>query len=770
MIALIPGFQSCGSGEKETVVLEKRITLLDRKGSEAGYFDPGRETVYKLAKEISREKRSCLVLKPGQAAIFEDVPLHSDAELSFFLGSEGGGRISLTIRIEPRGASQICTRTLEVAGPRWHPFSEKLHHLAGSRVNVVFEAGEGGDLQEFFVATPVILSKGMHLAADQVPPIQMEEVVSDLVEEFEKAEILLSNSERPLEVYPFSFDADLRTEADRKKLCIRAAPDSKFTYTVDVPEDAYLEMALFYFPTGGLGARDPGNVEFSVAVEGEVRHSFRSDFINLEQPGVNFMDRLTHRARLDLAALGGRKVEITLASRYVGEAVTPQPEYAWRELRITRVRKVPRRRSSSSRPNVLILCVDALRADRLGCYGCDRKTSPHLDRFARNSLLFEKALTPCSWTLPATASILTGLYPNTHGVLGQGREYLVDGITTLAEYLAWQGVTTAAFSANDIVCSAINFDQGFELFDEILECAEGVNADLFSWLEERGPFQFFGYVHYMEPHSPYSAPGAFRQHFDPDYVEKRDFSGPLPERWRRGLIEKEFTPDEFQHLVNLYDSEIYYWDLQFQRLLETLESLSLRDKTIVIVTADHGEEFFEHAGLGHGITLYNECLQVPLIIGDPRMKRGLRVPDYAEITALFDTVTEMMALAPAGFTQVKSLFPLDKLPFRSMRLYAATESHLQGMMSRRASLIEPPMKLIVSLLEEGSELYDLSEDPGEKRNLASKKREEAERMKEKVIEWYRSTEEAFPQEFQPITAEFLKRLEALGYGGGSDGK
>lgn len=770
MIALILGSQSCGTGEKETVVLEKRITLLDRRDSEAGYFEPGREAVHKLAKEISGEKRSCMVLKPGQAAIFEDVPMHPSAELSFFLGSEGGGRVSLIVRIESPEALQKCTRTYEVAGSGWHPCSEKLHHLAGSRVKVVFETGEGGDLVEFFVATPVIQSLGKSFAANQIPPIQMEEVVADLVEEFEKAEILLSNAERPLEVYPFSFDADLRTEADRKKLCIRAAPDSKFTYTVDVPEDASLEMALFYFPTGGLDTRDPGNVEFITAVDGEVRHTFRSDFINLDQPGVNFMDRLTHRARLDLSASAGRKVKVTLTSRYVGEPVTPQPEYAWRELRITRLRKVPRRRSSRSRPNVLILCVDALRADHLGCYGYDRKTSPHLDRFARDTLVFEKAQTPCSWTLPATASILTGLYPNTHGVLGQGREYLVDGVTTLAEYLAWQGVTTAAFSANDIVCSAINFDQGFELFDEILECAEGVNADLFAWLEERGPFQFFGYVHYMEPHSPYSAPGAFRQHFDPDYVEKRDFSGPLPERWRRGLIEKEFTPDEFQHLVNLYDSEVYYWDLQFQCLLEMLESLSLRDKTIVIVTADHGEEFFEHDGLGHGITLYNECLQVPFIIGDPRMKQGLRVPDYAEITALFDTVTEMMGLTPPGFTQVKSLFPLNNLPRRPMRLYAATESHLQGMMTRRASLIEPPMKLIVSLLEEESELYDLSVDPGEKRNLASKKPEEAERMKTKVIEWYRSTEEAFPREFQPITPEFLKRLEALGYGGGGDGK
>jgi arylsulfatase A-like enzyme len=351
-------------------------------------------------------------------------------------------------------------------------------------------------------------------------------------------------------------------------------------------------------------------------------------------------------------------------------------------------------------------------------------------------------------------------------VLGNGREYLVDKIWTLAENLSCRGVSTAAFSANALVCSAINFDQGFETFIEVDERADGVNAELFAWLEERGPFQFFAYVHYMEPHSPYSAPGEFRQHFDSGYVERRDFSGPLPERWRLGKVEKAFTEDEAQHLVNLYDSEVYYWDREFRRLLEKLQALGYGDNTIVIVTADHGEEFFDHEGLGHGLTLYSEVVQVPLIVHNPRVKKGLRVSDRVSTGALFDTVSDLMGAKPYRGTQIKGLFPLNRLASRFERIYSSTESNMPDYAARWAGMFEGTWKVVTDVDGKADLLFDTAVDPGDRNDLFSEQPDEGRRLKSEVLEWYRRTADEFPDAYQPSIPELLEELERLGYTAG----
>ncbi len=764
----------CGN-VKECVSVEKRIALLDLEGESAGSIVPGGGPAYKVHRTIGGEKRMCMVLKNGSCAVFDGLPVHSGARLSLLLGASGPGKSMIRVRIcvsngpPVKGVGKGAFKedaVYELCGdkPGWHHKAIGLDGYAGRRMRVVFEAPDTAEAVEAVVGNPVLLSDGTRVTADEYPPIVLDEVVEDWVAGFDKAELIRSNPDRKTDVYPMSLDREIRTAADEQKKVIAAMPDSAFSFTLTPLEGAYLEVALLNLPLGERTAKDAGDVEYTVYVDNRPEVRVLSDFINV-QPGVHIYNRFIHHETIDLSPWAGCEKKIRFETRRIGQGPPSPNAYAWWDIVVKRKVRIPRRRASPDSPNVLVLCVDALRADHLGCYGYERETSPNLDAFSRDALLFEQAMSSCSWTLPATASLLTGLHPNTHGVLGNTRNYLVDGITTLPEYLAWRGVTTAAFSANHLVCQAINFDQGFERFVEKFESAEGVNRDLFGWLESAGPFQFFGYVHYMEPHSPYSAPGKHRQHFDPDYVEERDFSGALPEKWRRGQVDEPFTPEESEHLVSLYDSEIRYWDLRFGHLLDVLEELSIMDRTLIIITADHGEEFFDHSGLGHGVTLYNECIQVPLIIRDPRMKKGVRVSETVSTTSIFNSVTDILGFEKPGFTQVDSLYPIRGLSSRFDEVFSSTESSIQNVQTRLASVIRGPLKLIKDIQRQGgsAELYDLKEDPLERSDLTEERKEGAARLEKSVLAWYESTAKAFPKEWQPLTPEILERLEELGY-------
>jgi arylsulfatase A-like enzyme len=711
-----------------------------------------------------------MVIQPGSTAVFENVPVHKNGRLTFLLGSPGALGAELKVHVEASDHSAMkeahALHSFPLPGGKegWHAFELDLGSLEGKRITLKFEGSRKQNRGAIWVARPILLSEGRRVASGDIPPVIMEEVIQDLMRVFDQADQVLSVPEKPLGVHALVLDREIRTAADREQKGVRAAPDSEFVYSWAIPKNAYLEVRVFNYPEHDLAYQDPGDVEFSVHINGKPLWAARSDFINASQSDMNIYDRLFLRHQLDLSPWSGQEVSLAFKTRRISPDASPRSEYLWRDLLLKRKLEIPRKKATQERPNVLVLCVDALRAHHLGCYGYDRDTSPHLDAWAlEKGILFEKAFSPCSWTLPATASLLSGLHPNTHGVLGNTRNYLGDGITTLAEYLAWRGVSTAAFSGNHLVCAPLNFDQGFEFFDEVFETAEGINADLFSWLESCGPFQFFGYVHYMEPHSPYSAPGAYRQHFDPDYVEKRDFSGALPERWRAGKIEKEFTPEEFQHLVNLYDSEIYYWDLQFKALLDRLAALDLLDKTVLIITADHGEEFFEHDGLGHGLTLYNEVIRVPLIVGLPNLKKGMRVTEYVDSTAVYNTVAHLMGFKTPGFTQAESLLPLRGLADRFGALYAATDSNMVGLEARWVSVIEGAMKMVGDLLDDRWYLFDLEKDPGEKIDLQGDLPEKAATLKAQALDWYKNTAEQFPEERVPLSADILERLKALGY-------
>jgi arylsulfatase A-like enzyme len=298
-----------------------------------------------------------------------------------------------------------------------------------------------------------------------------------------------------------------------------------------------------------------------------------------------------------------------------------------------------RARSSREAPNLVLVLVDTLRADRMSVYGHGRPTTPELERLAGHGTVFEQAHSTSSWTWPATASLLTGLLPEEHGVVDAQSSFLAETLDTLAEALQRRGYTTAAWSASPLIVPDKNFDQGFEHFrgprDGSLRPTAEVIPPALEWLGAVGTARFFLYVHIMDPHSPLEplpegrallAPDVPAD-FDPDSVlalsnELRNLEVPAG-----GQVDHRarVSPELQRWVEQLYDACVWSADHWIGRLARRLEELGLDERTVVIVTSDHGEELFDHGLLFHAHTLYRELVRVPLIAWGPGIPGGKRV-------------------------------------------------------------------------------------------------------------------------------------------------
>lgn len=318
------------------------------------------------------------------------------------------------------------------------------------------------------------------------------------------------------------------------------------------------------------------------------------------------------------------------------------------------------------RPNILLVTVDTLRSDRLSCYGNERATSPALDRFSREAVLFQRMISNSPWTLPAMSSLFTGRLPSALG-MGGGPARLPAAVPTLATSLAEQGYLTRAIATNPWLKRDFGFHRGFSAFTHLEEggvssyqlkrmfwhrlfCggrvdeeskdrirADQVTQRALQWLN-RVPVQgqpFFLWLHYMDPHEPYSpkpAPpaGIYRGRFLRSSGLVRTILG-------GGLLD----PADLNRLQLLYDEEILTFDRQLGRLVSLLRQRGLLDRTVVVITADHGEEFLEHGGLGHGHTLHDELLRVPLLV---------RLPGGIQGVAPWETEMQLIDICPTLLT------------------------------------------------------------------------------------------------------------------------
>jgi arylsulfatase A-like enzyme len=367
------------------------------------------------------------------------------------------------------------------------------------------------------------------------------------------------------------------------------------------------------------------------------------------------------------------------------------------------------------RPNVLLISVDTLRRDHLGCYGYSRPTSPHIDGLAATGVLFENVTSVSSWTLPSHVSMLTGKYPAFHRVQDDGVK-LAEQIPTLAEAFRDRGYQTLAVVSHVYVSSAFGLERGFEVFDDsMLENgkanprAEKVVRRLSNHLENLSREQpFFAFVHFFDPHWDYAPPPPFDAKFiDPNY--SGDVDGSYSSlRHFRGLGREMPAPD-LRQVVGHYDAEIAYLDHQLGRLLAVLRENGLLKNRMIAFTGDHGEGFKEHGRLGHGWTLYEEQLGVPLIItGHPSLKAGTRRDDLVSTIDVAPTLLELAGeSSPASFSGL----PLFERR-RTDEDFVFSESIRFGLEIR--SVRGRRFKLIRSSDRNRWEFFDLDTDPGEK--------------------------------------------------------
>jgi arylsulfatase A-like enzyme len=389
------------------------------------------------------------------------------------------------------------------------------------------------------------------------------------------------------------------------------------------------------------------------------------------------------------------------------------------------------RAEDSDPPNVILYLIDCLRADHVGAYGYSRPTTPAIDALARDGVVFERLYSCASWTKPSVGCLFTSLYPQEHGARTVDDSLSPERLT-LADALASQGYTTAAWVANPIVGArgfgmVRGFDSVRQLADQpksvavnrVKGDAAEITRSVVPWLKHMSERRFFLYIHSLDLHAEYLP----RPPFDRMFVRAES----------TGVARD----------LDLYDNELAYNDREVGRLVDALKSLGLYDRTIIAVTADHGEEFGEHGRFRHGHSLFDPLLHVPFIVKPARSQhRGLRVPALASNVDIAPTLLGFAGLpVPSAFKHL-GLQPTLESRAGQPRPYVFAEqlSPKEVLYAAR----DPRFKYIHQLLPEpGQFLYDLEHDPGEERNLWPSVPKPAEGVVAALLAFMQSAQEGY---------------------------
>lgn len=427
-------------------------------------------------------------------------------------------------------------------------------------------------------------------------------------------------------------------------------------------------------------------------------------------------------------------------------------------------------RSAPAAPaNVVLLLVDTLRADHLSLYGYARDTSPELRRLAAGAVVFERARSQAPCTFPSVNSLLTSRLPLDFLEQPHGWLHIPDEIPALSTMLAERGVATYAVSASAIVRATPSrhnrvggFGRGFAVFDE--EClakpAPCVSARALDLLDA-GRRPFFLYLHYMEPHAPYAPPAEHVRRFAGPYRGDAEVAAGHPNSVER-LMYVQRRPDlvsaaDVQHLRDLYDEEIAYMDGQLAALFRALDERDLLDTTLVVLAADHGESFDEHASLTHCRTVYDSETWTPLVLWIPGVD-GRRIDAAVENLDIVPTVLDYLgAPAPAGL-QGSSLRPLIEGRDDGARVARSFHKEIRTMNDRRH-------KVMLDVTTGRVAAFDLIADPGETDDLVTSGRVPAALapLRKRLVTWVARTEASRTARNVRAAQQVEAQLRSLGY-------
>jgi arylsulfatase A-like enzyme len=415
--------------------------------------------------------------------------------------------------------------------------------------------------------------------------------------------------------------------------------------------------------------------------------------------------------------------------------------------------------SRSDKPDIFLIIIDTLRADHLGCYGYDRNTSPVLDSLAAAGTVFTRYQALAPWTLPACASIWTGLSVRSHmagmrDLVSYGLNPELDNIATILKsrgYVALGFVNTVLLGRN------VGFANGFDHYSCPISghgrAGETVDEVIQWFHDNRGnPNPKLTVIHLFDVHAPYDPPAGFDMRFSPE--GSRGVT-----EWQTDSLNNLLNPDDLDHLIDMYDGEIAWVDSQLGRLFAELRRTGIADNAVIIVTADHGEEFFDHGSWSHSHTLYQELLHVPLIVSGPGVPAGIEdsVP-----CGQFDILPVIAGFAGAAVperVEGVDLFsgpPAQRIIPSSGVLRGHFQTGPNDLYESTCSVLYWPFKAIVNFKTMEEALYDLSSDPGESAPM------EMDSVLMRELEYYWSTP---PMVIPPRVSDAVvdDNLQGLGY-------
>ena len=417
------------------------------------------------------------------------------------------------------------------------------------------------------------------------------------------------------------------------------------------------------------------------------------------------------------------------------------------------------------RPNVIVFLLDTLRADHLGVYGYERETTPSLDQFAKENIMFKYAVTAAPWTPPSVASLLTGMYVSSHGLMppssrdeaSKAEVKLSAKAITLQQILKKDGYSTAAVSSNPWISKDFGFDVGFGSFVYIPRSpAEKVNAAAFKVLDElkENGTPFFLYLHYLDPHDPYTPPESHQKLFV-EPIKIRNYS------------------DEMQGQIRLYDQEIRYMDDSLGKMIQHLKDIGVYDNSIIVILGDHGEQFEEHGYTRHGNQVFNTETHVPLLMHLPHDSEAGKVIDHTvSVIDIFPTILGLLHIE----TPTAAKLGISLLDEESQSKRAGVMSEISHKMNQRSFVNYEGKKLIVGGNKEGDFLpyedpsvnivgvYDSIADHFE--NVPLKDGEVLEELQDgyrKICQKALELKLETSQSEHKVSDDTLNQLESLGY-------
>jgi len=404
-------------------------------------------------------------------------------------------------------------------------------------------------------------------------------------------------------------------------------------------------------------------------------------------------------------------------------------------------------------PNIILISIDALRADHMSCYGYHRNTSPNIDRLASEGVLFKNAFSQATWTLPSHASIFLSQYVWRHKV-DTPKKKLGNSPPTLAEILKYRNYTTCAFVGTGFLLPKFGLNRGFETY----KFGEFASLEkCLSWLESARNKKFFLFIHAFDVHSPYNPPLLYFDLYTKGSCEGkhlRTSKGITPDK----LDVSKLAIEEIDYIIAVYDGDINYVDDRLGKIFEKLNQMGIDDNTIIILTADHGEAFKEHGKFEHGYKPYIEEVHVPLIIKGPGIPKNRIYENYVQHIDIPPTIFDILNIPQIKKIQGRSLLPL----MHNCEIEKDFKTYSCGLFSM--SLRTKEWTYIIN--QDGpDELYDRINDPKEQNDIIEKRPIIAQKLKEELEDFIVLTSEGKSQvtEEVHIDEKLKERLKSLGY-------